>query len=83
MCFFLFLLLILQGADNLGVSGGGRETFEDLRLLTEEEKVVSEATERAAVQQQEPEPEPEQVVWELQILRTLLQKPLAVVVQVR
>lgn len=66
-----------EGADNLGVSGRGRETFKDLRLFTEDEQVVSEATERADVQQQEQE----QVLRELQILRTLLQKPVTVFIQ--
>lgn len=68
----------MQGADNLGVSCRGREAFKDLRLLSEDEPVVSKAAERPDVQQQEQEP----VVRELQILATILQKPVAVVIQV-
>lgn len=60
------------------MSGRGRETSKDLALLPEDEQVISKATENPVIQQQEPK----QILRELQILRTLLSKPVAVILQV-
>lgn len=68
----------LQRADNLGVSGGGCEVSKDFQLFTEDEQAVSKATEIPVIQQQEQE----QILGEFQILRTLLSKPVAVILQV-
>lgn len=68
----------LQRADHPGMSGRGRETSKDLALLPEDEQVISKATENPVIQQQEPK----QILRELQILRTLLSKPVAVILQV-
>lgn len=68
----------MQRADNLGVSGGGREIPEDIQVFPEEEKGVRKADEKASVQQQEQE----QILRELQILRPLFSKRVAVLLQV-
>lgn len=60
------------------MSGGGCETSKDLALLPEDEQVISKATENPVIQQQEPQ----QILGEFQILRTLLSKPVAVILQV-
>lgn len=68
----------LQRADNLGVSVWGCETSKDLQLFKEDEQVVSKATKNSAIQQQEQE----QVLREFQIFRTILSKPVTVILQV-
>lgn len=68
----------LQRADNLGLSGRGCEISKDFQLFTEDERDVSKATENPVIQQQEQE----QIVGELQILRALLSKHVAVILQV-
>lgn len=68
----------LQRADNLGVSCRGCEISKDLQLFTENEQVVPKAAENTVIQQ----PEQEQILGEFQILRALLSKPVAVILQV-
>lgn len=55
----------LQRGDNLGVSGRRGEISKDLQLFTEDEQVVPKPT---VIQEQEQE----QILWESQVLRTLL-----------
>lgn len=63
----------LQRGDNLGVSGRRRESSKDLQLFTKDEQVVPKQT---VIQQQE------QILWESQVLDTLLPQPVTIILQV-